>query len=667
MESKLTDVFISYSRVDRHQIEKLDAALDAEGFEVWWDKNLTGGTQFKKEIEAKAKEAKAIVVAWSAASIESMWVADEATIGRDKRNLIPICIDDVEAPIGFRQIQNIDFVKWKGSRNAQEFAELCHSIRQLTGGERPPLIQNKTTSVRLSKNNFNFISLKWAGGAIFLLVATLFAASVLLMKDGNHAGGSVDSKIAIGEFEILFTGTETDKFSTRMQNELAEKFSLVSLPAITTDTAETSVTSAKYTLNGTIDKSNENYVVNLKFSDRQSGVVFWSTKLERSVEDQYIFLEQAAWGTVLVLDCALKQKSKNPEKFTTKVFSLAIRYCEAASSGNVSQFQELPNIARQIIDVAPDLAYGYSASAAGNGYISTTFDFKSPEAEEYRTTAIADAERALKLDPNNGQAYWGLALANASRDNLIERERLLKLALQRDPNYLYSRNHLGHLYFSTGRLDLARDYYQRFASTNPLDRFQAPKAAQLSAMQGRPTNARRLLEDLLTVWPNSQQLQRIALENEILYGDPIISEIVLERFKVSLGLEKRHIVCLELIIEKRKSNIAVPVEVVREKCGQDKSIFPSERIFSLFGYVDIAFELLHEKAHQFRYHQTRSFFFPEMQALRADTRFMDLAQKYDLVKYWLETDQWPDFCKTETIPYDCKEAARRVGTKASGG
>ena len=36
---------------------------------------------------------------------------------------------------------------------------------------------------------------------------------------------------------------------------------------------------------------------------------------------------------------------------------------------------------------------------------------------------------------------------------------------------------------------------------------------------------------------------------------------------------------------------------------------------------------------------------------------MPFAASLGLVDYWLESDRWPDFCASEKLPYDCKEAA----------
>lgn len=51
------------------------------------------------------------------------------------------------------------------------------------------------------------------------------------------------------------------------------------------------------------------------------------------------------------------------------------------------------------------------------------------------------------------------------------------------------------------------------------------------------------------------------------------------------------------------------------------------------------------------------FFMPEFRSFLRDPRFWPLAARTGLVDYWLDTDQWPDFCFEPDLPFDCKEQA----------
>lgn len=114
----LADIFISYARADRDRIEKLAAALEAEGYSVWWDHNIDAGSEFSRDIERELNAAKAVVVCWSEAANDSPWVKDEASAARDAGKLIPVRLDTQQAPMGFRQYQALDIADWRGKPGA---------------------------------------------------------------------------------------------------------------------------------------------------------------------------------------------------------------------------------------------------------------------------------------------------------------------------------------------------------------------------------------------------------------------------------------------------------------------------------------------------------------------------------------------------------------------
>lgn len=106
-------VFLSYARADRVRVSELAAALERAGHEVWWDRRLSGGAEFEREIERALARADVVVVAWSTASVRSHWVRDEAAAGRDRNRLVPVSLDGTTPPLGFRQLHTIDVAAWK--------------------------------------------------------------------------------------------------------------------------------------------------------------------------------------------------------------------------------------------------------------------------------------------------------------------------------------------------------------------------------------------------------------------------------------------------------------------------------------------------------------------------------------------------------------------------
>jgi hypothetical protein len=126
----MADIFLSYASADRPRAQQLAAALQAEGWTVWWDRNIHHGLDFNETIQRELDASKCIVVLWSATSLRSPFVRDEATEGLNGR-LVPVTIENVKPPLGFRQLQAADLSEWVRKGSSQEFARFIESIRTL--------------------------------------------------------------------------------------------------------------------------------------------------------------------------------------------------------------------------------------------------------------------------------------------------------------------------------------------------------------------------------------------------------------------------------------------------------------------------------------------------------------------------------------------------------
>jgi len=122
------DVFISYAREDRAKVEKLARALGQRGLHVWWDPEIKTGAGFREEIAQALSNTKSVIVVWSRHSVASRFVADEADEGAAREILFPALIDNVDIPLGFRQIQTADLTHWRGNLNDPAFREFVDAV-----------------------------------------------------------------------------------------------------------------------------------------------------------------------------------------------------------------------------------------------------------------------------------------------------------------------------------------------------------------------------------------------------------------------------------------------------------------------------------------------------------------------------------------------------------
>jgi hypothetical protein len=129
----MADIFLSYASKDRERARPLANALQSLGWSVWWDRKIPAGRTFAGVIEAAITESRRVIVLWSHESVKSQWVREEAEEGRKRGKLIPVIIDKVEPPMGFRAIQAADLVGWDGASTTAGFEQLVADLTPLLG------------------------------------------------------------------------------------------------------------------------------------------------------------------------------------------------------------------------------------------------------------------------------------------------------------------------------------------------------------------------------------------------------------------------------------------------------------------------------------------------------------------------------------------------------
>ncbi len=133
---RMTDIFLSYSEKDRETARRVAAFLEAAGWSVWWDRRIPAGESWRSVLDDALRSMRCMVVLWSEHSVQSEWVCEEASEGRRLDKLVPVLIDRVRPPAGFREIQAADLVGWDGSAAFPAAQELVRDLADRLG--KPP-------------------------------------------------------------------------------------------------------------------------------------------------------------------------------------------------------------------------------------------------------------------------------------------------------------------------------------------------------------------------------------------------------------------------------------------------------------------------------------------------------------------------------------------------
>ncbi len=111
----MADVFLSYKSEDRHHVHALATRLEAAGYSVWWDTSLVAGETFRSKILEELTAASAVIVVWSAASVKSEWVIDEADRAARAKKLVPLRLQGLDLttiPPPFPQTHVVPIDEW---------------------------------------------------------------------------------------------------------------------------------------------------------------------------------------------------------------------------------------------------------------------------------------------------------------------------------------------------------------------------------------------------------------------------------------------------------------------------------------------------------------------------------------------------------------------------
>ena len=184
----MKDIFISYAREDAPIAKKIFSALTGSGFTVWWDQEIPPGKTFDEVINEHLDQSRCVIVLWSSHSVQSNWVLDEATVAQSLKKLIPVMIENIDIPMGFRRLQAANLIEWNGRRTDNEFQLLVKSVHSLmltTESEKESIeLQQDESHQQADESKTIFKSGRWLKYVI-IIVACFYYVGIVINASKN--------------------------------------------------------------------------------------------------------------------------------------------------------------------------------------------------------------------------------------------------------------------------------------------------------------------------------------------------------------------------------------------------------------------------------------------------------------------------------------------------
>ena len=428
----MAKVFLSYAREDAPAAKQLAECIGRAGHQVWWDRQIEGGSRFSAEIDRELKNCDAVVVIWTKASIESPWVQDEAAEGRDAGRLVPVILGADKPPLGFRQFQSVDLGDWNGEGDPPALDALIRAIAQ-KGGAQEAAPQSKAASKGHERK-----------------------ASICVLPFVNMSGDSEQEYFSDGITEDIITDLSKVSALSVVARNTAFTFKGQSL-----DVKEVAQQlGVDHVLEGSVRKAGNRVRITAQLIDGTKGDHLWADRYDRDLTDIFTIQDEISKEIVGALRVKLLPAEKRAieTRGTSSVeaynlFLMARQQWITGSSGDMRRDEAIVRICQQAVTFDPNYAQAWALMALAQSQLRLW--------HARDEDSLPAAERALSIDPNIAEARCVRAHMLEEQGKSEEAKSEIETALRVDPESWEVNREAARLLFRQGNIKEAIPYFQK--------------------------------------------------------------------------------------------------------------------------------------------------------------------------------------------------------------
>jgi adenylate cyclase len=435
----MADVFVSYARRDKTRVAPLVAAIEAKGWTVWWDPEISPGQQFDRQIDAELDIATAVLVVWTPNSVESRWVRGEAREGAERGILVPVRFERVEMPIDLRTFHTTDLDDW---------------------GEDPQSLQAQEVLRAL--------------GAMIAHKNAARAATAISSLARSAAAGPARVAICVLPFANMSGDPEQEYFSDGITEDIITDLSKVSALAVTSRNSAF-VFKGKHVdvlkvarelkvdrvLEGSVRKAGGRVRITAQLVDGSSNDHLWAERYDRDLNDIFALQDEISEAIVKALKLKLlpgeRQAIQQRGTENIEAYNLYLMARQLYVSGPESHARRAAAIVRlcaRATEIDPGYARAWALMAHAQ-MISRQSLGKSGD------DGLVAAERALVLEPNLAEAHAAKARILADSGRHDEASAEIDIALGQDAESYEVIRSAAYLSYRRQRLEDAIRYWEK--------------------------------------------------------------------------------------------------------------------------------------------------------------------------------------------------------------
>ncbi len=445
----MADVFVSYARTDKSRVAPIVAALEAQGWSVWWDPEIAAGQQFDDQIEAELGKARCVVVIWTPTSVASRWVRGEAREAADRGILVPTRFDDARLPMDVRALHTTDLDGWLDDAASPHFQEVLRAVRAMLArggnGASAPAAAGRAPAPSAPAES----------GRV----------SICVLPFSNMSGDAEQEYFSDGITEDIIT--DLSKVSSLA---VVSRNTAFSFKSRNVDIAQiTRQLKVGYVLEGSVRKAAGRVRITAQLIEGAKDNHVWAERYDRELSDIFALQDEISQAIVKALKLKLlpEEKKAIEQRGTNNLeaynlYLMARQFSVTGNYGNVRRCEAIIRLCRSATEIDPAYATAWSLMAVAQAALK--FYFNGPG-----DGGLAAAERALSLDANLAEAHAAKARVLTSEGRYEEAFVEIEAALRLDPESFAVNSAAARLYFTQERLPDAVRFYEKAAALMEMD------------------------------------------------------------------------------------------------------------------------------------------------------------------------------------------------------
>ena len=329
-----------YSRQDKALVAPLVAALEAEGWSVWWDPEITPGEEFDALISRELESARSLVVVWTPNSVDSRWVRGEARDAADRGVLVPVRFAERQAADRLsRGAHDRPRRLGRGLPGAPRSAALCKALEAKLGAPKRPVAATDAAKEKRAQ------------------------VSICVLPFANMSGDPEQEYFSDGITEDVITDLGKVSALSIVSRNMA--FSFKGAKGGVGEIGRQ--TKAAYVLVGSVRKAGERVRITAQLVNAANEAQVWGERYDRDLNDIFALQDEISKAIVAALKLTLLPEEKRAleQRATTNVqaYKFYLMARQFSVMGNERHQEIIMRLCKRAVELDPSYAAPWATMA----------------------------------------------------------------------------------------------------------------------------------------------------------------------------------------------------------------------------------------------------------------------------------------------------------------